>query len=139
MSSLLEARHIRKIYSGSGGLFTSASETVAVDDFSLVIDDGKPSFTTIAGESGSGKTTIARMMQGIISPSSGDVFYKGRKIESLSSVEVKSFRRDVQAIFQDPFEVYNPFYKVDHILTTPITKFGLAESADHARSQIETA
>ena len=139
MSSLLEARHIRKIYSGSGGLFTSASEMVAVDDFSLVINDDRPSFITIAGESGSGKTTIARMMQGIISPSSGEVLYKGTKIESLSSVEVKSFRRDVQAIFQDPFEVYNPFYKVDHILTTPITKFGLAESADHARSQIETA
>ena len=126
MSSLLEARHIRKIYSGGGGLFTSESETVAVDDFSLEINDDRPSFITIAGESGSGKTTIARMMQGVISPSSGEVLYKGMTLEGLSAVEVKSFRRDVQAIFQDPFEVYNPFYKVDHILTTPIKKFGLA-------------
>ena len=139
MSSLLEARHIRKIYSGGGGLFTSESETVAVDDFSLEINDDRPSFITIAGESGSGKTTIARMMQGVISPSSGEVLYKGMTLEGLSAVEVKSFRRDVQAIFQDPFEVYNPFYKVDHILTTPIKKFGLAESPDHARSQIEIA
>ncbi len=139
MSSLLEARHIRKIYSGGGGLFTSESETVAVDDFSLEINDDRPSFITIAGESGSGKTTIARMMQGVISPSSGEVLYKGMTLEGLSAVEVKSFRRDVQAIFQDPFEVYNPFYKVDHILTTPMKKFGLAESPDHARSQIEIA
>ena len=139
MPPLVEARRIRKIYSGGGGLFTSESETVAVDDFSLEINDDRPSFITIAGESGSGKTTIARMLQGVISPSSGEVLYRGKAIECLSSVEVKSFRRDVQAIFQDPFEVYNPFYKVDHILTTPIKKFGLAESVEDARSQIEIA
>jgi peptide/nickel transport system ATP-binding protein len=50
-----------------------------------------------------------------------------------------SFRHDVQAIFQDPFEVYNPFYKVDHILTMPIQKFGLAASKDEAYAQIDTA
>ena len=110
MPPLLEARHIRKIYSGGGGLFTSKSETVAVDDFSLEINDETPSFITIAGESGSGKTTIARMLQGVISPSSGQVLYRGLDVGGMSSVEVKSFRRDVQAIFQDPFEVYNPFY-----------------------------
>ena len=44
------------------------------------------------------------------------------------------FRREVQAIFQDPFEVYNPFYKVDHLLTTPIAKFGLAKSGRRAGS-----
>ena len=37
-----------------------------------------------------------------------------------------AFRRDVQAIFQDPYEVYNPFYRVDHVLTTPVRKFRLA-------------
>ena len=42
-----------------------------------------------------------------------------------------TFRRDVQVIFQDPYEAYNPFYKVDHVLETPIAKFGLADS--HAR------
>ena len=56
MPPLVEARRIRKIYSGGGGLFTSESETVAVDDFSLEINDDRPSFITIAGESRSGKT-----------------------------------------------------------------------------------
>ena len=139
MPPLLEARHIRKVFHGGGGLFTSSKQTVAVDDFSLEIDSDSPSFITIAGESGSGKTTIARMLQGMVSPTSGQVCYKGSDVYDLQGIEAKSFRRDVQAIFQDPFEVYNPFYKIDHILTTPIAKFGLAESREHAQSQIETA
>src|SRR5207247_7966172 len=47
------------------------------------------------------------------------------------------FRRDVQVIFQDPYEVYNPFYRVDHVLTTPVAKFGLASSRAAARALIE--
>src|SRR6185503_549032 len=53
--------------------------------------------------------------------------------------ERRAFRRDVQAIFQDPFGVYNSFYKVDHVLTTPIAKFKLAKSRQEARTLIEQA
>ena len=49
----------------------------------------------------------------------------------------KTFRRHVQAIFQDPYEVYNPFYKVDHVLTTPVRKFRLASSKEEAHQLIE--
>jgi oligopeptide/dipeptide ABC transporter ATP-binding protein len=139
MPPLLEARHIRKVFSSGGGLFAEDKETVAVEDFTLTIDADKPSFTTIAGESGSGKTTIARMLLGVIPPSEGEVLYAGRSIGQLEKDEMRSFRQDVQAIFQDPFEVYNPFYKVDHILTTPIEKFGLASSKSDAREQIDAA
>ncbi len=139
MPPLLEARHIRKVFSGGGGLFSENSETVAVDDFTLTIDADKPSFTTIAGESGSGKTTVARMLLGVIAPSAGEVLYRGQNVSGLDKGQMRSFRQDVQAIFQDPFEVYNPFYKVDHILTTPIAKFGLASSKEEANEQIDTA
>lgn len=139
MPPLLEARHIRKVFSTGGGLFAEQKQTVAVDDFTLTIDADKPSFTTIAGESGSGKTTIARMLLGVIPPSDGQVLYKGRDVRGLERNDMRSFRQDVQAIFQDPFEVYNPFYKVDHILTTPIEKFGLAASQSEAREQIDVA
>jgi oligopeptide/dipeptide ABC transporter ATP-binding protein len=57
----------------------------------------------------------------------------------MSQEEWKVFRREVQAIFQDPFEVYNPFYKVDHVLTTPVAKFNLADSRAEARDLIENA
>jgi len=101
---LLEARRVRKRFR-SGNFFDEVTETVAVDDFSLVIDDDKPSFTTIAGESGSGKTTIARLLLGITDATEGEVLYRGKDVAHLSRDERRAFRQDVQAIFQDPFEV----------------------------------
>jgi peptide/nickel transport system ATP-binding protein len=53
--------------------------------------------------------------------------------------EWRVFRREVQAIFQDPFEVYNPFYKVEHTLDLSVSKFGLAKSRDDGRDLIENA
>lgn len=140
MPPLLEARNIRKVFRGGGQLFGGEStETVACDNFSLSIDADNPTFTTIAGESGSGKTTIARMLLGVLDPSDGEVLYRGQDLRGLKKDGQQQFRQDVQAIFQDPFEVYNPFYKIDHILTTPIHKFGLASSKAEAYEQIEKA
>jgi oligopeptide/dipeptide ABC transporter ATP-binding protein len=140
MPPLLEALNVRKVYKSGGGLLQAdTSETVAVDDFTLDIDGDTPSFTTIAGESGSGKTTIARMLLGVQPPTSGTVRYRGVDISTMSKQQMRAFRQDVQAIFQDPFEVYNPFYKIDHILTTPIEKFGLASSPQQAAEQIDEA
>ena len=135
MSELLEARQVTKVFD-AGGLF-KRGKTVALDRFSMAIGDDRPSITAIAGESGSGKTTLARLLLGIIQPSNGGIFYKGKHLERMSREERKVFRREVQAIFQDPFEVYNPFYKVDHVLTTPVAKFRLADSKAEARELIE--
>jgi peptide/nickel transport system ATP-binding protein len=55
----------------------------------------------------------------------------------MSHEDWRAFRRDVQVIFQDPYEVYNPFYRVDHVLTTPVSKFKLASSKAAARALIE--
>ena len=132
MPPILEARRVRKVFHGSG-VFGRGSETVAVEDFSLSVSPESPSFITIAGESGSGKTTIARLLLGLAAPSRGQVLYQGDDVQKLKGDRLRAFRKDVQAIFQDPFEVYNPFYKVDHILTTPIRKFRLADSKAEAR------
>ena len=108
MPPLLEARNIRKVYHGGGQLLGGeVSETVACNDFSLSIDADNPTFTTIAGESGSGKTTIARMLLGLLEPSSVEVLYQGQDARDLKKDGQQRFRQDVQAIFQDPFEVYN--------------------------------
>ena len=139
MPPLLEARHLRKVFRSGGQRFGPSTETIAVSDFSLSIDADRPSFTTIAGESGSGKTTIARMLLGVLDPSAGEVLYQGRDVHDLQKEERQQFRKDVQAIFQDPFEVYNPFYKIDHILTTPVRKFGLADSKADAYDKIREA
>jgi peptide/nickel transport system ATP-binding protein len=67
------------------------------------------------------------------------VLFKGRDLRRLSAADRRDFRHTVQAIFQDPYEVYNPFYRVDHVLTTPVRKFGLAKSKAAARALIEQA
>ena len=136
MTPLLELRDVGKVF--GGGLFGQKPVT-ALRDFSLAIAADQPTIIAIVGESGSGKTTMARLLLGLETPSSGAVLYKGRDLRRASRRERREFRRDVQAIFQDPFEVYNSFYKVDHVLTTPIAKFGLARSPEEARQLIEQA
>ncbi len=131
MPPLLEARSVRKVFHG-GGMFAARTETVAVDGFSMSVSADTPSFVTVAGESGSGKTTIARLLLGLSTPTNGNVLYQGEDVQGLKGDGLRAFRKDVQAIFQDPFEVYNPFYKIDHILTTPIRKFQLAHSKAEA-------
>jgi peptide/nickel transport system ATP-binding protein len=132
---LLEARHVTKIY--GGGLIDRKNVTVALSDFSLSISGDRPSITAVVGESGSGKTTLARSLLGLATPTHGEVRYRGTNLQSLSNKQQRRFLHDVQVIFQDPFEVYNPFYKVDHVLETPIKKFKLAKSKNDARQLID--
>ncbi len=136
MTALLEARHVTKAF--GGGLLDRQSN-VALEDFSITIDADRPTVTAIVGESGSGKTTLARLLLGLVPPTSGQVLYQGRDLHALSGAQHRSFRRDIQAIFQDPYGVYNPFYRVDHVLTTPVAKFRLAKSKAEGRNLIEDA
>ncbi len=136
MSTLLELRNATKVF--GGGLFRK-NTTVAVDNLSLAIGGEPPKITAIAGESGSGKTTLARLMMGLVSPTSGEVLYMGKNVRQMSREERREMIREVQPIFQDPFEVYNPFYKVDHVMTTPVINFHLAGSREEARSMIVEA
>jgi peptide/nickel transport system ATP-binding protein len=134
VKSLLEAQNVTKIF-GSGLL--ARGHTVAVDGVSLIINEDKPSITAIAGESGSGKTTLARLLLGVIQPTSGSILYRGRGLTTMDGRARKEFRRQVQAIFQDPYEAYNPVYKVDQTLTTPVRKFGLVHSREEEHKRIE--
>src|SRR5262244_2804810 len=134
MTKLLEARHASRLF---GGGYFDRTSTLALDDFSLAIDSDRPSIIAVVGESGSGKTTLARLLLGLTSPTQGQILYKGQELQTMSRADWHAFRRDVQVIFQDPYGVYNPFYKIDHVLTTPIAKFGLAKSRADARASID--
>ncbi len=131
MTALLEARNVSKVF--EAGLVNKTQMT-ALRDFSFSISDERPSVTAIVGESGSGKTTLVRLLLGLIAPTSGEVLYRGKDMRHLSGEEKRAYLRDVQAIFQDPFEVFNPFYKVDHVLESPIQNFGLAKSRQERRA-----
>src|SRR5438093_1033672 len=134
MRTLLEARSVTKVF--GGGVFERSS-TVALENFSLAIDADRPSIIAVVGESGSGKTTLARLLLGLTAPTSGHVLYEGQDLQQMSREGRRKFRRDIQVIFQDPYGVYNPFYRVDHVLATPVAKFGLARSRAAARTLID--
>lgn len=138
MSALLELKEVTKTY-GGGGLLRKRPAVVALDNVSFTIEDDNPTITAIAGESGSGKTTLAHLLLGHIDQTKGIVRYRGQELSKMTAEERLRFRREVQPIFQDPFAAFNPFYRIDHVLTMPIERFKLAGSAAEGQRLIVEA
>jgi peptide/nickel transport system ATP-binding protein len=136
MSNLLELNNVSKVY--SHGLINKDT-TTALRDISLNIAEENSTILTVAGESGSGKTTLAMLLLGFIAPTTGKIIYRGQDISKLKGSDRLNFRREVQAVFQDPFAVFNPFYTVDHLLSVPIKRFRLARSKAAARDKMDEA
>lgn len=136
MTALLELQNVTKVF--GGGAF-SRKKIVAVDHVSFSIPGNTPTMTAVAGESGSGKTTLSRLLLGVTGPSSGRVLYNGNDIPKMSRQQRKEFLRDVQPIYQDPFGVYNPFYKAEHLLFEAVKKFNLAGTKSESRRLVEEA
>lgn len=127
---LLELKNVTKEFKGG---------TVALDNISYSIDVASPSIVSVAGESGSGKTTMGMMVLGFLSPSQGQVLYRGQDVHKFNKRQTKQYRKEVQAVFQDPFAAYNPFYKVDHIMEVPIANYKLAKNKREGRELMEQA
>src|SRR5215203_1751278 len=135
MNNLLEFRNVTKVY--TSGVLSKKTSNTALNNVSLKLPEGESTIMAVAGESGSGKTTLAMLLLGFIKPTSGQILYKGKDIFGLRGAERMAFRREVQAVFQDPFAVFNPFYTVDHLLTVPIRRFKLARTSSEARKKME--
>ena len=135
--SLLETRDLTKVY--GGGFLQRGNQVVALQHFNLTIPASPAKIVTIAGESGSGKTTLANLVLGFIKPTSGQILYKGRDVSNMDKNETFNYRREVQAVFQDPYSVYNPFYRVKHVFDVVIKNFKLAPNKKDARDLIEDA
>ncbi len=133
---LLETTKLTKTF---GGGLLKGDETVALQDFNLLLCEETPSIVAIAGESGSGKTTAANLLLGLLTPSAGHVTFRGTDLRDLQGEGWSQYRREVQAIFQDPYEVFNPFYKVDRVLRSVIRKFKLSSNRQQARTMMTDA
>ena len=135
---LLEIRNATKIYRqrGTGGV---KREVYALQNFNLSLPKSPASIVTIAGESGSGKTTLAQVVLGFTGLSSGQIIYDGQDMSQADGRQMKEYRRQVQAVFQDPFGVYNPFYRVEHIFHMVMDNFKLASNKSERRDRIEDA
>jgi peptide/nickel transport system ATP-binding protein len=125
---LLELRNVSKTFVSSFLFFRR--KVVAVDKVSFSIPGEKPTVFVLAGESGSGKSTIARIILRFIKPDEGEVLYRGRNILALNSKELLLYRREVQAVFQDPYSAFNPVYPMDHILSITARRMGVAQGKE---------
>lgn len=97
--------------------------TAAVQDVSFDIKAG--TIISLIGESGSGKTTIGKLILKLIKPSSGNIYYRENDIEEINNKdELKKYYKKVQGIFQDPFATFNPLYRVDRIFDMIYDSFG---------------
>ena len=134
---LLDIMDLTKIY--GGGFFQRGDQVVALQHFDLTIPTSPAGVVTIAGESGSGKTTLANLVLGFLKPTSGLILYKGRDVTRMEKAEKLEYRREVQAVFQDPYSVYNPFYRVKHIFDVVIKNFRLTANKEEARDLVEDA
>ena len=108
---LVEARNVTKEYAREGG------SVRVVDDVSFAIAPGET--LGLVGESGSGKSTVARMLLKLIEPTSGEVRFEGQPLPSSASSRMRSMRRRIQIVFQDPYAALNPRMTVRRILEEP--------------------
>lgn len=114
-------RALSKSYRRGGGAFKRENERerfVAVDRVSFEVPRGET--FAVVGESGCGKTTLARMLLRLIEPDSGEVLFEGRDLLQLSAGGMRTQRREMQMIFQDPFASLDPRMRVGEIVGEPL-------------------
>ncbi|MGD9098831.1 MAG: ABC transporter ATP-binding protein [Anaerolineae bacterium] len=109
---MLKLDKISKIY--KVGTF-GGEELHAVSDVSFEVGEGE--VVSLIGESGSGKSTIGKMILCLISKSGGEIVFNGVDVSTLKGSELKEYYRKVQGVFQDPFSSYNPIFKADRIFS----------------------
>jgi peptide/nickel transport system ATP-binding protein len=115
---ILELNNLQKQYTSRTG-FRSRRVVNATDDVTVALRAGES--LAVVGESGSGKSTLARMVMALTRPDGGEILFEGRNVAGLGGAALKTYRRRVQMVFQDPFASLNPRHRVgDAIARGPI-------------------
>ena len=127
--TLLEVKNLVTRFPVYGGIFRQKVANVhAVENVSFTINRGET--MALVGESGCGKSSCGRSILRLVEPTSGDIFLDGKNIISLNGRELRSARRDMQMVFQDPYASLNPYMRLREQIAEPLKNFGLATRSE---------
>ena len=115
---ILKVKALRKYFSVKKGLMSKPLLVKAVDGVDFSVEEDK--ILAIVGESGCGKSTVARLILGLLFPTSGEVLFQGMNVFRLNGDRMKAFRKSVQIIFQDPFASLNPRKRILDTISEPL-------------------
>ena len=140
--NLIEVKNLEKYFEVSGGFFSRKKATVkAVDNISFEIPFGES--LGLVGQSGCGKTTTARALCLLDPKTGGEVNFYNNELQQMESIdnlegeELKNFRRNIQMIFQDPYESLNPRWTIKDIILEPLNIHNIGELADREEAVVE--
>ncbi len=133
---LLRVRDLTRHFRIGGGFLGGKVQTVhAVDGISFDLHQGET--LGLVGESGCGKSTAGKTILRLLPPTSGTIHLRGKDISTLSKGQMRSYRQDMQVIFQDPYSSLNPQMTAGDIVAEPMLNFGLAGGAERKTKTAE--
>lgn len=134
--SLLEVKHLKVHFPVGHGVFSRRRDYVkAVDDVSLTIAPGET--LGLVGESGCGKTTLGRAIVRLLKPTSGNVLLEGEDLTAMKGARLRSYRRKLQIIFQDPYSSLNPRQRVGDIIGEALDIHKLVPDREARRRRVD--
>lgn len=131
---ILEIKNLKTYFPIDGGFFSRKKEFVkAVDDVSFNVFPGET--LGLVGESGCGKTTLGRTILRLIEPTEGSIKFEGKELVDFSSSELRTLRKDVQIIFQDPYSSLNPRLTIGEAILEPMRVHGIGENDQERKAR----
>ena len=135
MSEILRIEDLTKKFQKKNLFSSDSNEVIAADKVNFSLKHGE--ILAIAGQSGSGKTTIAKLILRAIEPNSGKIFYKNEEIKS-NSEELKKFRMRCQMVYQDPYDSINPRMTIHDIVNEPLEIHNIGTKEERRERVLET-
>lgn len=127
----LDIKDLKKYFPVKNFFGAKRGEVRAVDGISFVIQKGET--FGLVGESGCGKSTFGRCILHMLTPTAGEIIYKGKDLNAMSASERDEYRKNFQIIFQDPYAALNPSWNVKQIIEEPLIATGVGEHDRDAR------